>query len=190
MIISILICGITERETARKILVEDIAFQIMKLNASDKVEVKLNVDIKGCNPTGTKRNELLQMANGRWSIFVDDDDVIPPYFVEELLKASESDADCFASNGIMTTNGIDQKQWFISIDNPYCASWKYGKEIYLRYPNHLTCMKTEIARQVRFPDVFIGEDYAFATALHERKLLKTEYVIERPMYNYRFITNK
>mgnify|MGYP003403329002 CR=1 FL=1 len=190
MILSILICGITERELIRKTLIENIAYQILMLNASDKVEVNLIVDNKGCKPTGTKRNELIDNAKGKWVIFVDDDDDVPHYFIEELLKATESDADCFATNGIITTNGANQKQWFISINNPYCASWVDGKEVYLRYPNHLTCMKREIAKQVKFPDVFVGEDYAFATELHNRGLLKTEYVIEKPMYNYKFLTNK
>src|ERR1700679_2350698 len=63
-----------------------------------QVEIIIAIDNK-CITTGTKRNLLLKVAKGDYIITVDDDDSVPTYYVEELLKAVESNADCFAING-------------------------------------------------------------------------------------------
>ncbi len=137
--------------------------------------------------TGRKRNELLACAKGKYVVFVDSDDWVPDYFVRELLIAVDSGADCFAINGTITTNGKNERKWFISKDLPYEESTLNGKKVYLRYPNHITPMKREIAVQVKFPDKTHGEDYAWATELHEKELIKTEFKIIKPMYQYRYV---
>lgn len=190
MLLSILICSIYERAGMLAGLLRELHRQIDECNANDKVEVITEIDNKGENPTGSKRNLLYQKAIGKYSISIDDDDNIPLYFISELLEAAKSNADCFATNGIITTNGQDELQWFISIFNPYCDSEINGKKCYLRYPNHISPIKSEIAKQVLFPEIFIGEDYNWATQIHQRELLKTEHVITKPMYFYRYIKNK
>ncbi len=189
MIISILICSLYERAAMLSKLLRELYIQIEENNASDKVEILTFIDSKELT-TGAKRNKLYTDATGKYSMSIDDDDWIPHYFISELLKAAESDADCFSICGTITTNGQDEKEWYISIHYSYCAKIVNSKEIYLRYPNHITPIKTEIARQVKFPEQTIGEDYVFATELHNKGLLKTECKISKPMYFYHFITNK
>lgn len=173
-----------------EMLYRELFAQMIDNKASSLVEVIVEGDA-GKITTGAKRNILLSKAKGLYTVFIDDDDWVPPYYIEELLKASESRADCFAINGTITTNGGNEKKWYISKDNPYCASKDgHGNEIYLRYPNHITPIKRKIATQVQFPDITRGEDYIWATEIHDRGLIKTEYTIERPMYEYRFIENK
>lgn len=140
--------------------------------------------------TGEKRNILLERAKGKYVVFVDDDDSVATNYVDLLLKAAESDADCFAINGTMTTNGANLKRWYIAKDNPYKAEIVNGEEVYLRYPNHITPIKRSIAIQVKFPHVYRGEDYQWATELHLKKLIQSEFVIETPLYEYKFIENK
>lgn len=186
MILSILICTLEERAAQFYALYNHLNRQ---RDYDDIVEIISNGQDRSVS-TGTKRNELLQRAKGKYCVFIDDDDEVPDYYIEELLKAAESDADCFAINGTMTTNGQNEKQWFIALGNPYKADWSTGKEIYLRSPNHITPMKTEIARQIGFNDITIGEDFDFCMRLKHSGLLKTQHVIEKPMYHYKFIENK
>jgi len=189
MILSILICTLPERKEMFEDLIKKIAEQEI-LEYAGLVEVCVHNGGRNEYTTGEKRNELLSYAKGKYCVFVDDDDEVPPYYIEELFKASHSDADCLAINGTMTTNGVNEKQWFIGLGNPYIADYSTGKEIYLRPPNHITPMKTEIARHVGFKGITIGEDYDFCMRLKESGLLKTQYVIEKPMYHYKFIENK
>lgn len=141
--------------------------------------------------TGHKRNMLVSLANGVYCTFVDDDDIVPEYYIEEILKAAESNVDCFATNGIMTTDGNNETKWYISKDLPYTDSVdERGNKVYLRYPNHISIIKSAIVKQVPFPDKSFGEDYEFATELHKRQLIKTEYKIDKPMYHYKYNSKK
>jgi hypothetical protein len=176
-------------------LLRSLSIQIEECKAEDKVEVLTNVDhgeSAGGLTTGQKRNDLVTQAKGKYIVHVDDDDAVPPYYIEELLKAAESDADCFSISGIITTDGKEEKVWHISKDNNYAAKFDaQGKEYYERYPNHITPMKRSIASMIKFPHQSIGEDYIFATILHKEGLLKTEYRIDRfPMYYYKFVRFK
>ena len=102
-VISILICSLHKRKALLDQLLHEIDKQIKESGGVGKVDVLLNIDNKE-KSTGVKRQELLDQATGKYIIFIDDDDWIEPCYVSELLKAAESDADCFAINGWITTN--------------------------------------------------------------------------------------
>jgi glycosyltransferase involved in cell wall biosynthesis len=61
-----------------------------------------------------KRNELLDRAKGDYVVFIDDDDLVPSYYIYELLKAIEAKPDCVGFDGYMTTNGKDRHNFKIS----------------------------------------------------------------------------
>src|SRR3990172_9946081 len=121
MILSILICSLQKRFELLKQLHFHLFKQIYTLNVLGKVEVICNVDNKQ-KTTGQKRNELLQAARGKYISFIDDDDWVADYYVEEILKAAQSDCDVMAINGVMTTNGINPKRFFHKLGNPYASS--------------------------------------------------------------------
>ncbi len=184
MILSILICSLWKRagDFARLL-------NVLDQQLTNEVEILTDVD-NGEVTTGVKRNRLLQKAKGKYVVFIDDDDLVPHYYIEEILKASKSDADCFAINGTITTDGKNERKWYISKDLPYKESLENGNKIYLRYPNHITTIKREIAQQFLFPDKVHGEDYDWATQLHKSGLIKTEFKIEKPMYYYLYKSSK
>jgi hypothetical protein len=51
-------------------------------------------------------------------------------------------------------------------------------------------VRREIAVKFPFQDIKIGEDYLYATAMHNAKVLQTEVKIEKELYHYQFRTNK
>jgi hypothetical protein len=61
---------------------------------------------------------------------------------------------------------------------------------YERYPNHLNCIKSSIAKQFKFPEINHGEDTDWATQIFNSGLIKTEHYIDSVMYHYNFITRK
>ena len=177
MILSILIPTLYKRNILLNGLITELKRQIKQLN-TNKVEILTYAD-NGEMPTGYKRNSLLRKAKGKYVVFIDDDDTIAEYYIEEILKGAESDCDSMAINGTMITGR--RWTWDIRQSNPYSQVGSH----FLRYPNHITPIKRKHAKKIKFPDKYIGEDFEWATKLKESGLLKTEYVIERPMYIYK-----
>ena len=139
--------------------------------------------------TGAKRNKLKAKARGPYIWFVDDDDEILPGALEAILEATNESPDVISINGIMTTDGKDLRRWYIAIDNPYKASSDdKGQEIYLRYPNHITPMRLDKVKDIHFPDLSNFEDKAYADSIKEAKVLKTEGVVNIPVYHYKYST--
>jgi glycosyltransferase involved in cell wall biosynthesis len=188
MILSILIPSLESRKEFLNQMLFNLHTQITELSAWDKIEVL--TDERSHLSTGVKRNSLLNRAEGKHSWFVDDDDEIIKSALSLILNGLNSNPDVIGINGWMTTDDENRVDWEMKLENPYCATTRDGKEFYLRFPNHIAVMRTEIAKQVKFPDLTMGEDYAWAKEIHDRKLLKTEVIIEEPIYHYKFRSKK
>lgn len=134
-------------------------------------------------PTGTKRNELITRANGEYITQIDCDDIVPNYYVSEVLKAIESNPDVITFIGYMTTNGRDRRNFTIKLGEKY----EERNGHYYRYPNHLCVYKKSLIQDVKFKPIWIQEDYQWATEIRDRGILKTEVHITKDMYHYDFI---
>lgn len=189
MTLSICICSLHKRDHFLQAMLLNLNEQIDRLNVADKVEILLEID-GGELTTGAKRNMLYHRAKGKYVCCVDDDDDLPVYYIEEMLRAAAQDKDAIAINGTMTTDGKRECQWFISRLNPYLRQNRRGKIVYLRFHNHLSPVKRDIALRFPFPNKVKGEDYAYALALHRARAIKTETIITKPMYHYRYLSNK
>lgn len=134
---------------------------------------------------GVKRNSLLLRSRGKYILYVDDDDSISNDYIEKILEACKSGADCIGISGVITTNGKDQMQWHISKE---FKRWFTKRGVYYRTPNHISPVKRELALQAGFPEISHGEDYEYSMRL--LPLLKTETVIKGNLYHYKFLSNK
>lgn len=155
------------------------------LTYNNELEIIIDIDSKQVT-TGEKRNRLVSAAKGDYVIFIDDDDEVPNYYIKELLKACESNADCFAINGKMTTDGAKEIKWRLSKDYENITIKENGVDVYLRKTNHITAVKREIALKCLFPNKSNAEDKSYSDAIN--KFLKSEFVISLPMYHYKFST--
>lgn len=182
MILSILICSLHSRALLLKELLSHLNKQIKDKKT---VEVLVNLDNKE-RSTGKKRNELVQLAKGKYVVFIDDDDWVADNYIKLMIDACESGCDCVAINGIITTDGENEIKWRLSKDNDNVTIQEHGKPVYLRKTNHITAIKREHALKVKFPDKSNGEDKFFSDEVN--KFLKTETVIYNPIYHYRFTT--
>ena len=131
-------------------------------------------------PTGTKRNELIKNSGGEYFSQIDVDDVVPSYYVDEMMKAIEQMPDVVSFIGFMTTNGENRREFTIKLGEKY--EERNGQ--YFRYPNHLCCFKRSTVESVKFRDIWVQEDYYYATEIRDKGLLKTEVHIEKVMYIY------
>lgn len=186
MVLSILIAGLEKRLPLLNKLHSHIFNQIYALNKLGNIEILLNIDNKE-QTTGAKRNELLIRAKGKYIVFIDDDDWVSDWYVEEILAAAESDADCFAISGLYTVDGKNPIEWRISKYYENETLWENKKPVYLRKTNHITPVKRILALINGFPDKSNAEDKWYSDNLNP--LLKSEYKIEKPMYHYRDTLN-
>jgi glycosyltransferase involved in cell wall biosynthesis len=170
-------------------LLRELEHQIISGNYGKQVEILIDID-GGNKSTGAKRNSLLQRATGKYTAFIDDDDSVTPEYLPLILEAINQDADVYPVNGFMTVDGYNRTSWRMSKELPYETIKENGKTVFLRYPNHLAVIRASIAKQFVFPDINNGEDYDWATQIHNSGLLKTEVIIPNEIYHYQYKTHK
>lgn len=173
--LSILIPSTKDRLEMTEKLMNELSLQ----SKGHPVEIILDWHPNNC--VGKKRNDLLKKAVGKWIVFVDSDDHIAPNYVELILNACKYNTDCIAINGTITTNGYNERKWFISM---VYKRWHELNGVYFRTPNHISPVRRELALQAGFPAVSFGEDAIYSERLYP--LLKTETTILQPIYHYDF----
>ena len=179
--LAILICSLEERR-------ESLARLIDSIPSHPDLIIIPEVDNREIT-TGAKRNKLLQRAKdvgAEYVSFVDDDDIIYPEYVGEFIKAIEQKPDAIGFKGWITFDGANKTEWRISVRYPY---EKRGN-VYLRFNNHLSPIKTELALQIKYPDITFGEDYDYARRLKAEGLVKKEVFVNKHLYHYDYKTNK
>lgn len=180
MTLSILICTLPQRSHSLRELLNVLEPQIQ--NHPGSVQLRIHDAGSRVMTTGRKRQELLFQAAHDYVVYIDDDDMVYSYYVEEMLKAISSGPDCVGINGIMTSDGQHETKWKLSKDYLNHDKVENGKTVYYRRTNHITAVKRDIALRAGFPDKSNAEDKYYS----DRLVLKTEVKIERPMYHYRF----
>lgn len=179
--LSILIPTTTSREKVIRGLLRNLNRQIAKY----PTEVELLINGHETDNVGKKRNDLLMQAKGTHCVFIDSDDQVSSDYVKLILKALKSDPDCVGISGIITTNGKNARQWHISKEY---GTWYTKGRVYMRTPNHISPIRTELARKVMFPEISHGEDAVFSRNIHP--LLKSEVIIKGNIYHYIFKSKK
>lgn len=183
MRLSILIPSLSERSEKLMQLKAQLHGQLELEKLKDQVEVLILLD-EGQKSIGKKRQELIEMAQGEYICFIDDDDKVHVryiYLVMEALKTSPDvvgmrlthymDYNFFGD----TIHSLAYKQW-TNVDNGN-GTWSF-----YRNPNHLNPVKRELALKAGFPNKSNGEDKDYSMKL--LPYLKTQVMIETPIYYY------
>lgn len=141
---------------------------------------------------GTKRNELINLADGDYIMFLDCDDIVHWRYMDRIMEGIAKDVDVVTFCGQMTTRQRPGSHVISTVDFVIKLGEAYeergGK--YYRWPNHLTCMKRSLIQHVKFPDKKVGEDYQWSKMIHDKLLLKTEHHIQEKLYTYDYVINK
>jgi hypothetical protein len=178
--ISVLICTMP----SRKSMFDSLLATIQRLIENSSMKIEVLTDDNTEITTGTKRTLLLAKARGKYCCFIDDDDQITDdYFsvYEPMFVEDAPDYDCATLIGMYYLNGTKINPFYHSIQY---NGWINRKDSFLRYPNHLNLIKTEICRKIFFTNVTVGEDIVFSRKLFESKLIQTEYTHEKLQYLY------
>lgn len=159
MLLSILICSINGREEMLSNLVCFLDKQgggfkglyskyingcSVGILTYEEHEIIFAIDDKNIS-TGNKRQLLLDAAKGKLISFIDEDDEVYDYYIEQGINVAKGDWDCASMYGNMTTDGGNYIEWHLSKDNPNSTVKRNGKNFYLRTTNHLCFVKRELA---------------------------------------------
>jgi glycosyltransferase involved in cell wall biosynthesis len=154
--------------------------------------VEIEVDNHPTDSIGTKRNRLLQRAKGEYICFIDDDDRVSSDYVACLFDGIFRKVDCCALMGEITYDGQNPEKFHHSII--YSRYETFQKPVngikHIRFPNHLNCIRANIAKQFSFPEINHGEDTDFATQIHRSGQLMTEHYMENVIYYYDYRSKK
>lgn len=180
MILSVLIPSLRERSALLSVLVQELTRQI----ADRDVEILID---KGDGTTGAKRNRLLNIAQGKYVCFIDDDDAVSDRYIDLILEAVKDNPDCLSLIGVMTTNGKNPVKFYHSVRY---NSYFERDGAYYRPPNHLNVIRASIAKRYPFPDKTFGEDTEWAMKLCSDCVLKYEIPIDEVLYYYQYNNKK
>lgn len=179
--LSVLICSTHTRwQTFGRKIQEQIwgQYALLSPEAQEGIEILMLTDNKAMM-LGQKRNVMVDAAQGRYVVFVDDDDRLEPDYLANLLDACCSDADVITFLVSVSLNGGTPKVCRYSREFRKDRNLPTGYE---RLPNHICAVKRELASKVSFPSVAYGEDAAYSKLL--LPLLETEHHIPRVLYHY------
>ena len=188
MRLSILIPTLYSRSDMLVSLKASIYGQIALNKLQDEVEVICLANNKE-KPTGWKRNILLAKGKGDYIVFVDDDDNVHDNYVKMIHDALLTSPDVvgiilkhYQNGSLIGTahHSIKYKRWENRRVSSDPEEW-----LFERCPNHLNPVRRDLALQVRFPEIYYGEDKEYSLRL--RDLLHEEVMINEPLYFYKEI---
>ena len=200
MLWSILIPSIPERyHTAQGLLFSLLESQ--SIARMQDVELLVLMDNKR-RSVGAKRNALLEMAQGEYVSFIDDDDEVATDYVQKIYRLiaktrkekTPADVICFPQRATLVNQGVvhectyslahwkdrepDKRRQLAPTDKPNTLAWSGP-------PAHTMVWRREIAQSAKFPEKNFGEDVDWVDAVCEKA--KTEIVLSgEPLYLYKF----
>lgn len=134
---------------------------------------------------GKKRDEMLKLAQGIYVTFIDDDDRISDKYIDEIMKAinTNKDVDCIVFN---TETKIESTQKVVlckyGIDFNDAGYINLEKTEWRGKPSHTMIWKSTIAKSHIFPDKQNGEDMIWVNKAYPD--IKTQHRIDKILYYY------
>lgn len=175
-LLNILICHTPDRQDFLRRLNAVLDPQLTK-------DVKVFIDDSRYKSIGRKRNDLMARADGKYTAFIDDDDRICDNYIQLLMRGIKQGIDCCSLVGEITFDGLTPKKFVHSIKY---ADYFEKDGVYFRPPNHLNCIKIEIASKFKFPEKNHGEDTDWAMQICRSGVIKSEHEINETLYFYEY----
>lgn len=158
---------------------------IKQTEGKDDVEVLTLFDNKQ-RTVGQKRNDILNLAQGEYVVFIDDDDRIAEDYVSSILDClyKNPDVDCVGFYGVLKKNDDPEIIGKFTMDYRKVNEYIYENNIKLltNMPCHICVYRSVIAKKYKFPSQNFGEDSAWAIQTYND--IKQMITIPKILYYY------
>lgn len=178
--LSVLIPTLFERRAKCEQLKESIREKFARLCPGLRLEIAEAVDNRD-QSVGLKRRYLLENAKGKYTVFIDDDDEVTDAYFEDFALCFQSGHDVMRIRGQMGPHTFTHSTEFPLNGKMYVDG------VFVRPPNHLNPMLSDIAKMVVFDDATRGEDLKWAIMLAKTGLLKSETRSDHTRIHYIYI---
>ena len=150
-------------------------------------EVRVTVSVCDQNYTLGENREMMRRASiGEYICFVDDDDVVPCYYVSTILPLLDG-VDIIGFEAQLYVDGdLDPHRDYHTIT---AGSWYNTEDAFYRDISHLQPIRREVALAAPMEGGH-GEDGRWADNMRALKVIKTEHYIDKIMYYYLFRNGK
>ena len=175
--VSFLIPTIAGREASLARLIESIHEKMNRLSSHLRYIINTAFDNREMS-IGMKRQSLIQSSQGKYSAFIDDDDEITDAYIEDLCETIRG------SYPVMRLRGRIHPYTFThSLENTLTSPMARD-EVFLRPPNHLNPIMTDVAKLIHFKDALRGEDLDWTIRLSKAGFLTSEYTTDDSRIHY------
>ena len=188
--LAILIPTIDGREHFLERLLNILNPQVEKYGNEVMVIIGRDMPLEQKKTIGEKRNWLMDLANVNGCThraFVDDDDTVTDDYLDLNMPGVRLDYDVNSLTGKYYSNGIYDRQFVHDIKYKVART---NMEFYERFPNHLNVTKISLIKDYKYHHKNFGEDMELAERVSNDGVLKRQYTIEKPFYNYYFRTKQ
>lgn len=128
---------------------------------------------------GVKRQALVDMAQGQYICFIDDDDLISDDYIQKIHPLLDGVADCVGITAQISLEGADWVDVHYSKDNKQ----RNLPDCYLRPIQHLTPVKTEHVKKIPYRG-HRHEDSDWARRMINAQHLQVENKCDGVVYYY------
>ena len=158
---------------------------------TEHIDVKIHFD-KGELTIGAKRQKVVEECKAKYLNFIDDDDYIPPFYVEKIVEKLSKNPDGVGFRGIITSNNIKPVEFVHKAGHQYIDKAVRTSDAYLFYRplNHLNPIRTEFVKKIGFQDWPTFSDRDFSIRLAESGLIQDDVFIDEFMYFYQYRTKR
>lgn len=135
------------------------------------------------------RQRMVLAAGTDYISFVDDDDLVAPFYVDAIMAALETEPDYVGFQVQCYSDGHPTAVAYHSLEY---RRWRNLRGRYERDISHINPMRTKIASMADFRRTRRGapEDRAWVEQLRRGARLKTEVVVPRILYHYLYSTSR
>lgn len=185
--LAILIPTMIGREVFLDRLLKILEPQVNEYKGSIEIIVLPDKKDEPKKTTGEKRNILTDMAvkiGATHRSFIDDDDTVTFNYLELNMPGVLNNYDCNSLIGIYSVNGVINPKKHVFLHSLKYTHWYEDENYFYRNPNHLNVIKLSLIKDIQFQEKNFGEDGCWSEDLAKAGVLKREYEITEPFYNY------
>lgn len=172
---TILIATLGQRAHRLKRLLDGLLPQVEPYAGAVRVCAFYN---NGERPLSEVRQDLIDAATTDYISFIDDDDEVPDYFVDEVYSRL-GDVDYIGWQLQCYVDGVPLRPTYHSLRYD---GWSDDSAGFYRDISHLNPIRTELARCVSYRGLKPPEDVSWASLMRDHVV--TEAYVDRIMYHY------